>query len=128
MQINEILLWYHQNHLAPFKKEDIMKHFPVDEKVQIILAPFFDETKEGYQLKKKYHVGIVAVKKHMAFLLQAPQDDIRIDLYNLNGAMDRDLVLINVDAIEPYVVSIIQSHLTKVIAEVKRKKNLIRFD
>jgi len=81
-------------------------------------------------LNKRYAIGILTIKRTIAFLIM-PEDhkDIKLDLFDLNGAMEGDIVLVDISSYNPHVVEIIWSSLTKLIADVKiTKDKKMRFD
>lgn len=81
-------------------------------------------------LNKRYAIGTLTIKRTIAFLIM-PEDhkDIKLDLFDLNGAMEGDIVLVDISSYNPYVVEIIWSSLTKLIADVKiTKDKKMRFD
>ena len=92
---------------------------------------FFDiDLNKGIQLKKKYALGKLTIKRTIAFLMMNEDiKDIAIDLFDLNGAMEGDIVLADVSSYNPFISEIIHSNLTKLIADVKiTKQKKMRFD
>lgn len=92
---------------------------------------YFDIIDRVYiQLKKRYALGKITIKRTIAFLMM-PEGlkDIAIDLFDLNGAMESDIVLADIVGYNPYIKEIIHSNLTKLIADVKiRSDKKMRFD
>ncbi|MBN3490619.1 ribonuclease R [Acholeplasma equirhinis] len=128
MELKQFIAWYFKQNKQTITIDEMKDSFGDElEKLVPTLTQYFDVNQKGVTLKHKYKLGIVQVKKHAAFLLQK-DGDMRIDLYDLNGAMDNDLVLVNHFAYDPYVVDIIQSSLTQVIAIVRKSTKFIRFD
>src|SRR5690606_22240136 len=126
--MKKFIEWYFKQNKPTVTQEEMKAAFG-DELETLVpaISPYFDVTPNGAILKHKFKLGIIQVKKTVAFLIQ-PDSDIRIDLYDLNGAMDNDLVLVNNFAYDPYVVEIIKSSITQVIATVRKSNKHIRFD
>ncbi|MFA7417352.1 MAG: VacB/RNase II family 3'-5' exoribonuclease, partial [Acholeplasma sp.] len=119
----------HQQHVT----YDVMRAVYKDEVDHILdnHKDFFDiDQNKGIQLKKKYALGKLTIKRTIAFLMMNEDiKDIAIDLFDLNGAMEGDIVLADVSSYNPFISEIIHSNLTKLIADVKiTKQKKMRFD
>ena len=124
--------WFYDQHSKYIQLDTIKSVF--GEKANTLIeqnkAYFNIDEKLGLFLKDDYALGKLTIKRTIAFLIM-PEDtkDIAIDLFDLNGAMEGDIVLVDILGYQPYVSEIIHSHLTKLIADVKiRKDGKMRFD
>lgn len=127
----EFMVWFLKQKSLNVTNDLVKITFGVESDVMIeSLAPYFVlASDQSIQLNDKYALGHITIKRNVAFVLMGDEKDIAIDLFDLNGAMENDIVLVYKKTSDPYVVLIVKSDLTKLIADVKKKKdNLIRFD
>lgn len=130
MDTKHFFIWFYQLHTTHVNIKDAKEKFGDDfDSMLGQLTPFFHMSKDGLMsLKKQYKIGIIDIKKTQSFLITDEEFDYRIDLDDLNGALDKDIVLAKVDVIDPFVVTVLKSNLTQIIALVKKTKKFIRFD
>ncbi|VEU82601.1 ribonuclease R [Acholeplasma hippikon] len=126
----DFMIWYYSQKTPFVTYEQVYETYKEEtNSIYDSLKPYFDVTKEkNIKLNNNYAIGHVQVKKSIAFLLMLDEKDLKIDLFDLKGAMENDLVLVNRSSIDPYVIEVLKYNLTMVIAEVRKKEKLIRFD
>ncbi|WP_025724595.1 ribonuclease R [Acholeplasma granularum] len=127
----DFMKWYYDQR-SPYITSQMIKEVYKEQSDKILLevAPFFDmDSNDNLTLKKDYAIGKLTIKRTIAFLIVSETTkDIPIDLYELNGAMEGDIVLVK-KYFDPFVVEIIESKLKKIIADVKiTKDKKMRFD
>jgi len=126
----EFIRWYHSQQQTYIPKEQIENLFKEQVETLVLdLAPFFDyNEKRGISLNPKYALGILQIKKTIAFLLQKDTADLVVELENIGNALDQDLVIVEKQRRFNVVRAVIHSHLTQIIASVRKTKKSIRFE
>jgi len=129
MRKNEFMIWYYEQKNEPITYELAYDVFG-DDLVLVLdnLSPFFNLSKDKIiKLNSKYAIGYLDIKKSIAFLVMPGESDYKIELYNLNNALNRDLVLANISIGKPMVLLVIKPNLEEVVAEVSIKNKSIMF-
>lgn len=124
----QFLIWFHEQHKQFVTIEEVREVFlDKTDKMLMQSTPFFDiHPKFGVNLKPKYALGILDIKKTIAFLIQAG-DDLKLEMRDLNQAMNGDLVLVEKFKKFNKVVEVVRSSLIQIIAEVRKTKYYTRF-
>lgn len=128
--IKDFMIWFHDQKTPFVTYEQVFETYKEQtNSIYDSLKPYFDITKEkNIKLNSNYAIGQVQIKRSIAFLLMLEEKDLKIDLFDLKGAMENDLVLVNRKSMDPFVIEVLRNNLTLVIAEVRKKDKLIRFD
>ena len=124
----QFFIWYFEQNKPYIPIEEAKETFNSEyEEVIKQVTPFFDvHSKFGISLKPRYALGILDVKRSLAFLLQDPKD-LKLELRDLNHALNKDLVLVEKFPKYNKVIEVIRSSLIQIIATVRKTKNYTRF-
>src|SRR5690606_26523058 len=79
-------------------------------------------------LNPRYALGILEIKRTIAFLVQKETADLVVELEHLENALDQDLVIVEKTRRFNKVRAVIKSHLTQIIANVHKSNKKIRFE
>ncbi len=127
-QLIEILSLYHKENEEFISELKLIEKLNINrEELRALISGFFDyHPTYGYNLNKKYAIGVLDVKKTVAFLLQDPKDLI-IEKRDLKGGMDKDLVLVQKHKKFNEVIKVIKHNLEQLVVNVKKNKKGIWF-
>ena len=125
----EFIRWYHSQQQTYIPKEQIENLFKEQVETLVLdLAPFFDyNEKRGISLNPKYALGILQIKRRLHFSFKKYYDLV-VELENIGNALDQDLVIVEKQRRFNVVRAVIHSHLTQIIASVRKTKKSIRFE
>lgn len=117
--MKEILTLYYQSEMLTLR--EVKSLYPNLEEKQIYY--YFDLIQNKYLVLRPYYtLGVIDLKKHVAFLIQKDDpNDLKLEHRDLNNAMDRDLVLVKKFRKFNKVEVILKRNLTKIIATIYRK-------
>jgi len=123
----ELLIWFYEQQQTYVPLEKITQKFGNNAKQMINQCQtYLEVSNQGLSLKPRYVIGILDVKRTIAFLLQ-PGNDLKLEYRDLAEALDKDLVIVEKFARFNKVVAIIKRHLTQLIAQVRITKSYVRF-
>lgn len=125
----DFLIWFYKQKKQTVELSEIQNNYQNDLDFLSDFKNFIDVKDQHVSLKPGYSIGHLSIKRTIAFLLMLDSKDIAIDLFDLNGAMENDLVLVNHVTKTPYVVEILKSDLERLLADVKKSNGRVaRFD
>lgn len=125
----DFLIWFYKQKKQTVELSEIQNNYQNDLDFLSDFKNFIDVKDQQVSLKPGYSIGHLSIKRTIAFLLMLDSKDIAIDLFDLNGAMENDLVLVNHVTKTPYVVEILKSDLERLLADVKKSNGRVaRFD
>lgn len=125
----DFLIWFYKQKKQTVEFSEIQNNYQKDLDFLSDFKNFIDVKDQHVSLKPGYSIGHLSIKRTIAFLLMLDSKDIAIDLFDLNGAMENDLVLVNHVTKTPYVVEILKSDLERLLADVKKSNGRVaRFD
>ncbi len=126
----EFIIWYFEQQKTYISLETIKETFKEQaETILADIAPFFDVHKKyGVTLNPRFALGILEIKRTVAFLVQKDTNDLVVELEHLENALDQDLVIVEKTRRFNKVKAVIKSHLTQIIANVHKTIQGIRFD
>lgn len=125
----DFLIWFYKQKKQTVEFSEIQNNYQNDLDFLSDFKNFIDVKDQHVSLKPGYSIGHLSIKRTIAFLLMLDSKDIAIDLFDLNGAMENDLVLVNHVTKTPYVVEILKSDLERLLADVKKSNGRVaRFD
>ena len=127
-QLIEILSLYYKENEEFIPELKLIEELKINrEELRALMSGFFDyHPTYGYNLNKKFAIGVLDVKKTVAFLLQDPKDLI-IEKRDLKGGMDKDLVLVQKHKKFNEVIKVIKHNLEQLVVNVKKNKKGIWF-
>ena len=126
--MKEIFEYFFNNKTEYVTKEQLEKNINISLiAYKLELDKYFDyDIIKGYKLKPSFSLGILDVKKTVAFLLQENKDLI-IEKRDLKNAMNKDLVLVKKGLKFNIVELIITHHLKNLVVFVKANKKGLMF-
>ncbi|CCV64578.1 Ribonuclease R [Alteracholeplasma palmae J233] len=127
-RLNEVFIWYYEQNKEFITIEEIEDKFEGDA-LELIkeMVGFFDYHEAyGYSLSKRYALGLLDVKKNVAFLLQEGKDLI-LEKRDLKDGMNKDLVLVQKHKKYNAVIKVLKRNLTDIVASVKKNRNNVLF-
>ncbi|CDR31110.1 Ribonuclease R [Acholeplasma oculi] len=125
----DFLIWFYKQKKQTVELSEIQNNYQNDLDFLSDFKNFIDVKDQHVSLKPGYSIGHLSIKRTIAFLLMLDSKDIAIDLFDLNGAMENDLVLVNHVTKTPYVVEILKSDLERLLADVRKSNGRVaRFD